>query len=151
MNSIGSVHAPPPCRSRGVGVLVLIAGTFTGACEPIRPSDRPRPPASARESLDLVREAEARVQVTGTVASGPVLGTHELSLAVVNDSRWTLTELRISVSDGDAGSKEYALRSAGTVGPGESETLSTVLDVDAGYGRPPAWRYLGATGYAPLP
>lgn len=131
---------------------MLVAAALLGACEPIRPNENPSPPASARESQDLTPAAEAQVQVSGVVASDAVLGTHELTLTVVNGSRWSLTDLRVRVrfeSERDSRWKEYVLRSRGTVGPGQSETLSTLVDGDSAYGRPPAWRYVGALGYPP--
>ena len=148
--------------AKGVYTLASLAGGSAGgssalcaislavACERIRPSERPSPPASAPENRELAREAEALVHVSGTVVSDAVLGTHELALTVVNRSRWTLTELRVAVEfdpGREASSKEYVLRTRGGVGPGQSETLVARLDGDAGYGRPPAWRFVGAIGY----
>ena len=121
-----------------MGGFGLCALGLAVACERIRPSDRPTPPSAAPVSRELGHEAGALVQVSGTVVSDAVLGTHELALTVVNGSRWTLTELRIAVDfdpGREADSKEFVLRTRGGVGPGQSETLVTRLDGGAGYGR----------------
>lgn len=150
MNRRGSVHARIPGRWLRWAGFALCVISLAAACERIRPSERPSPPSSAPASRELAREAGALVQVSGTVVSDAVLGTHDLALTVVNGSRWTLTELRVAVEfvpDRDASSKEYVLRTREGVGPGQSETLRTRLEGDAGYGHPPAWRFVGAMGY----
>ena len=154
MNDARSLHARRPCWSPRTRALIVLAASLTGACEPIRPNERPIPPVSARASRELGRDAEAVVHVSGFVDSDPVRGAHELALTIVNGSRWTLTEVRVAV-EGDAKAdrrpKEYVLRSRAGLGPGQAETLSTRLDVDSGFGRPPVWRYVGAVGYPPVP
>ena len=105
--------------SAGV-VLGVCALSLAVACERIRPSERPSPPASAPENRELAREAEALVHVSGTVVSDAVLGTHELALTVVNRSRWTLTELRVAVE----------------FDPGREATLQGVRAAHSGRGRP---------------
>jgi len=130
----------------------VLGGCLLGACEPIHPNDRPLPRVSAPVSRELAREAEALVRVEGTVVSDPVRGTHDLALRVKNGSRWSLTEVRVSVDADGPGAgepKEYVLRSRGMVGPGQTETLEARLETDEAFGRPPAWRYEGAVGYPP--
>jgi hypothetical protein len=154
MNGAGSVHARRPGGSWRKGALAFLAGCFLGACEPIHPSERPTPPVSAPQSRELAREAEALVQVEGTVASDPVRGTHDLALKVVNGSRWTLTEVHVSVDadgPGEGEPKKHVLRSRGLVGPGQTEILEARLETDEAFGRPPTWRYEGAVGYPPRP
>lgn len=128
-----------------VSLLISLLGV---ACDRIRVA-----PEVARDGAEhaLTPDAEARLKVTGTVSSVQE-GTHELALTVVNGSRWNVTELRVRVEFGLARRtlpKECVLRSRRSIGPGEEETLVTVLDESSSYGTPPSWRVVSASGYPP--